>query len=47
MSKPLFVENSDSEGEAQFETNKDYAKSYNKFRQKELLQKCKLLSDVK
>lgn len=39
MSK-LFDEDSD-DGEVNFGTNKDYAKSYNKLRQKELLKKCK------
>lgn len=38
-----------SDEEINFKTNKDYAKSYNKYRQKELLkkrksQKCKYLS---
>lgn len=37
----LFAEESgDSDGEVQLGTNKEYAKSYNTFRQKELLKKC-------
>lgn len=43
MSKKLF-ENSDSESDneklTEFKTNEQYAKVYNKFRQKELLKKC-------
>lgn len=42
MSKALFDDNDDvSEEEIDFKTNKDYAKSYNKYRQKELLKKRK------
>lgn len=42
MSSKLFDNESDSEGnESAFNTNKEYAKSYNKFRSKELLKKCK------
>lgn len=43
MSKLLFDEEGSDE-EAGFKTNKDYAKSYNKYRQKELLKKCKCFS---
>lgn len=39
MSK-LFGEDGSDE-ETAFTTNKDFAKSYNKYRQKELLKKCK------
>lgn len=42
MSKPLFIEESDSDNDIGLGTNKDYAKSYNKLRQKELLKKRKL-----
>lgn len=42
MSKALFEEDSDSGGELQLGTNKEYAKSYNTFRQKELLKKREL-----
>lgn len=42
MNKNLFDENGGSDEDIGFNTNKDYAKSYNKFRQKELLKKCKL-----
>lgn len=41
MSKPLFEEESVSDGDCDFGTNKEYAKQYNKYRQKELLKKCK------
>lgn len=41
MSNPLFGEDSASDGEIDFGTNKEYAKHYNKYRQKELLKKCK------
>lgn len=41
MSKLLFEENSASDEEVDFGTNKEYAKHYNKYRQKELLKKCK------
>lgn len=41
MSKPLFDADSDSGEEVQLGTNKEYAKSYNTFRQKELLKKRK------
>lgn len=34
-------EDDQSDEEINFKTNKDYAKSYNKYRQKELLKKCK------
>lgn len=44
MSKPLFAEDSDSGGELELGTNKEYAKSYNTFRQKELLKKCKCVA---
>lgn len=37
----LFGGNSSDEDDAGFKTNKDYAKSYNKYRQKELLKHCK------
>lgn len=40
MSKALF-EDDVSDDEIGFKTNKDYAKSYNTFRQKELLKKRK------
>lgn len=40
-SNKLFDDEEVSEEEIGFKTNKDYAKSYNKFRQKELLKKCK------
>lgn len=43
-SKLLFDNDSDSDGNGSgsgFNTNKEYAKSYNKFRSKELLKKCK------
>lgn len=43
MNKNLFDDDGGgSDEEIGFNTNKDYAKSYNKFRQKELLKKCKL-----
>lgn len=38
----LFDDDGGSDEDIGFSTNKDYAKSYNKFRQKELLKKCKL-----
>lgn len=41
MSKNLFDEDGGSDEDIGFNTNKDYAKSYNTFRQKELLKKCK------
>lgn len=41
MSKPLFGEDSASDAEVDFGTNKEYAKHYNKYRQKELLKKRK------
>lgn len=42
MSQKLFENDSESDTEnVQLTTNKDYAKSYNKFRSKELLKKCK------
>lgn len=42
MSKALFDDdNVSADEEIDFKTNKDYAKSYNKYRQKELLKKCK------
>lgn len=42
MSKALFDDDvSEEEEEVDFKTNKDYAKTYNKYRQKELLKKCK------
>ena len=42
MSKPnLFDEDSESDGEIRLGTNKEYAKSYDKIRQKELLKKRK------
>lgn len=43
MKKALFNDDSGSEEDSKLQvtTNKDYAKSYNKFRQKELLQKRK------
>lgn len=40
MSKLLFDNDSDDDNTG-FQTNKEYAKSYNKFRQKELMKKCK------
>lgn len=40
MSNRLFDED-ESDEETTFKTNKDYAKSYNKYRQKELLKKRK------
>lgn len=43
MSKALFDDDV-SEEEIDFKTNKDFAKNYNKYRQKELLKKCKLIS---
>lgn len=46
MSNRLF-DDDQSDEEATFNTNKDYAKSYNKFRQKELLKKCKFGQDIK
>lgn len=42
MSKRLF-DDDQSDDDTDFKTNKDYAKSYNKFRQKELLKKRKYL----
>lgn len=42
MSKPLFDDDSASDDEFELGTNKEYAKHYNKYRQKELLKKCKL-----
>lgn len=40
--KLLFDVESEEEGEkVQLKTNENYAKSYNEFRKKELLQKCK------
>lgn len=44
MSKALFDDDSDSGGELQLGTNKEYAKSYNTFRQKELLKKRKFIA---
>lgn len=43
MSKALFDDDvsEEEEEEVDFKTNKDYAKTYNKYRQKELLKKCK------
>lgn len=42
MSKNLFDDDGGgSDDDIGFNTNKDYAKSYNTFRQKELLKKCK------
>ena len=41
MSKLLFDDDAGSDEETGFKTNKDFAKSYNKYRQKELLKKCK------
>lgn len=41
MSKNLFDEDDGSDDGTGFQTNKDFAKSYNKYRQKELLKKCK------
>lgn len=40
MNTNLFDDDGSDE-DVSFHTNKDYAKSYNKFRQKELLKKCK------
>jgi len=46
MNNNLF-EGSDDDGEdLQLSTNKDYAKTYNILRKKELLQKCKLKNRV-
>lgn len=43
MNKQLFDNDSGSgDDEVKLGTNKEYAKSYNTFRQKELLKKCKL-----
>lgn len=44
MSKLLFDGNS-SDDELELQTNKEYAKSYNKFRQKELLKNCKYTTE--
>lgn len=41
MKKALFNDDDSSGEEIEVKTNKDYAKSYNTFRQKELLKKCK------
>lgn len=42
MSKNLFEGSDENDGEdLQISTNKEYAKSYNSFRKKELLKKCK------
>lgn len=41
MSKALFdADSGESDSEIQLGTNKEYAKTYNTFRQKELLKKC-------
>lgn len=43
MSTKLFDDGSSAEevDDVDFKTNKEYAKSYNKYRQKELLKHCK------
>lgn len=42
----LFDNESDSDnGEKSFKTNKDYAKTFNQQKQKEMLQKCKFNFD--
>lgn len=41
LKKKLFNDDSDEEDDVKLKTNEGYAKSYNEFRKKELLQKCK------
>lgn len=41
MSNKNLFEDESSGDEVNFKTNKDFAKNYNKYRQKELLKQCK------
>lgn len=45
--KLLFTEESDEEDKVELKTNENYAKVYNEFRKKELLQKCKFATGSK
>lgn len=45
MSNRLFDDDDQSDEETTFKTNKDYAKTYNTYRQKELLKKRKLYTN--